>query len=722
MRRLLLILFASLFSAASLHSQTYTTQQAIEAVRLKTDPFVKTADSEDYALFPEASGFVENQILVMDYSGNYRKITETIYERHIFKISDQRALDDYSTTSFFNDNLKRAGNKLGHHMGLQIYKLSGDTIDVNLGLLQKNANDEVAIPNLEVGDKMDFVVYSTLTLKNVDCFQPRIEPLTGPYPVLHGYTRVSTVPNVYVNYKPLQGANALSKIDSISDENTIYFDQSYSNLPTAADEPLSMILRSEPSYKMMVCHEQPAAVNGSMQMLDDWSNVTDHVSDPIKSKAVSNYKVENPFYQSSDPFYPGFKKMMKRYYRDVELTDEQYITLAYNYCRYYILIYRASNKYYDPNFHYQNLGNRLFLYLMDRFAGKRGMDYRIAFTNSRYVSDFDDVIMSAELTKYFGYKNDAGEWQYLECPYAFQTQDIMDPADQGGKALAIDYTVVNGYYQAAPPKEIEIVEDRPEDNYYHAEFLVEPDLQNGNTKIEVERKLTGLPKFYTNNYVLSKANYTQDVYESLFLAGREDLLESNQTANKEYSRTKRVYRYQDSELHELMKSMWEEDWDVEIKEYESCEFKNYGVRSAEDTLIVSESFMVKDLTEQVANLITFDFSKVFLESMEFTKEEKVQREYDAYINFPKLISYQYTVVIPEGYDLTGLKSMDASISNETGRTEIKSEVSDSTLVINAVKEFKQTRISRENWPMVVEFLEPFRVLNELQLVFEKKEE
>ncbi|HKK40660.1 MAG TPA: hypothetical protein VJ949_14660, partial [Cryomorphaceae bacterium] len=635
----------------------------------------------------------------------------------LLKITDKLGLETHSTFSYKkNDSFRYFGYKSGQHTALQIIKPTGEIVDIDLEELDKNANKEVALPNLEIGDIIDYTRYTEDTDYG-DCFPSVIESLSRDYLIVNGYRRIKVDRGIFINYKALHGAPQLEKNEELSDRRKLVYELNFDNIAPRKAEAWSPDLRTEPSYKLSMCYGPISRTDHSDEMLVDPYNVTYDVSREKKKITISNINVGG--LANNDPTWKQFQRWYRGTYKDVELTKSEFMEVAYYYLRYYTVIFNPLLNSYVEDYHSSYVKFSFFLRFMIAAASDRQVDYRVVYTNNKNISEFKDVIMSSELNSIFAYLDDEGQWQYIETPTAYQTMDFINPYLRGQKGLAKEW-VASGrrHIPAEMPIEVTVPTVDPEHNYYNAVFTMSPDLEAREVKVTVNKNMTGNQKYYNSKLFLKNTDYHEEAETSMLRRNTEDRYANSGRRERGKKRTIDYVEGKENEKLREMKKLWEDE-EFELVSYDSFELINSGVKTSQDTLKVIEEFTVSDLFQKVGPNVVFNIGKIALDQISFTDEEMADRSYDVFFDYPKKLEYKYVIDIPEGYEVKGYEALNVSGESDYGKTKMKAGIVDNQLVIELNKTYMQQYAPKEEWSRVMDFITPAMKINEAKIVFSK---
>ena len=716
MKQILLVIILS-FGVSVSFSQSRKSLRYVQEAREATQPFLNGQSNYDESALNEFSAVILDKVYVGFYEGKQGKLYEKTYERLLLKINDKLGLENHSTFSYNNSSYRYFGYKSGQHTGLQIIKPTGEKVEINLDDLEQNANNKVALPNLEIGDIIDYCRYSEDTRYQQDCYEGVIESLRRDYPIVNGLRRIEVDRGIFINYKAMHGAPDLTKNEELSDRRKLIYELNFDNVPPRTSEAWSPDLRTEPSFKLGMCYGAISRAKRSTEMLVDPYDITTDIDLETKKRTISNMEVA-PL-ANNDMTWKQFSRWYRGNYKDIELTDSEYMEVAYYYLRYYTIIFNPTLNSYVENYHTSYVKFNFFLKFMVSAANDRLVDYRVIYTNSKNISDFDDVVMSSELVRVFAYMDDEGTWQFLETPTAYQTMDFFDPNLRGQQGLAKDF-VVSGrrHIETEMPVEVTIPVSEPEQNYYHATFSMSPDLEAREVEVEVAKEMTGNQKYFNSKLFLKNTDYHEEAENSMLKKSAVDKFANSGKRERGKARSSEYVDGSEAEKIREMKKIWDDD-EFELVSYDGFKLINSGIKSKTDTLKVVEDITVSDLFQKVGPNIVFNVGKIALDQISFTDEEMADRTFDIYFNYPKKLEYNYIINIPEGYEVKGYETLNVSGESEYGKTEMNANVQDGKLVINLNKTYIRQYAPKEDWEKVLEFIVPAMKINEAKIVFSK---
>ena len=699
-----------MLAGIQLHAQTNRiARQAVEIYE-NTDPLLEGVSMEVPKEFEDASVVALASISLDIYYGGFDKRGSISYYRLLLKINDTAARDKYSIVELNSKLYRLFADRDEQVYGLIIIKPSGEKLVINLEELERNANDEIAIPNIEVGDILDLGLKFTEIMTAQSCNAPHFKTLNEDYPVAYGFQRYVIPSGFYLNYQTQEGSAAPQKNLELSSKNQFIFDMEYRNLHPLSDEVWSPEARRKEAIKAQVCY-CPLFLKSRAPFLigqtDEVKSSTTYEDRARYLKAHTGliYKTKFDEVKFFDTWYK------KNFPKGTQHTTEEYMNLVYYHYRFYKVIYNLKDNNFQRKPHTGKMRTTRFFQLMGNAALKRDIPFQRVFTTDKSISSFEDIILVSEFEYLCRYQTESGEWKYLENPYAFQTINQISPSLQGQRALAHTYG-------ADSLQEIIIPETSAKDNLYRLYFLISPDLETSNAVVDATSKATGAFKFDLGKTILSGVDYHEDVIKAMLPEGQSDvMMKSGKIPRGMLNSKDRIEQSEGDKLLE-MKNLLSEDFDVE--EYTSFKIINSGVVSASDSLIYREHYTIKDVVEKAGPSYVINLSKIAFNQISFTDEEKAERINDIYINYPKTYEYLYHINIPEGYKAYGLDTFKESVDLKYGSVEMHAEEKDNQVVVYLKKVYKESFIPKEEWGAMMEFLGPAMKLNDARIVLKKE--
>lgn len=701
---------ALIFLVATIQAQsTRNITRSIDEIYAETDPILEGISMEVPEEFQSASAVALAIISSENFIAKTNKRVRTSYHRILIKINDKAARDEFSVFTNNNKSFRYLGFRDERIYALRIIKPSGEKIDLDIESLEKNANNEIAIPNLEIGDILDTGLKVVETITIYYCYSPIFKTLNHDIPVVYGYMRYNVDHSFYVNSLSQNGAPKLERNESLCSATTRVFDLEYSNLKPLSGEIWAPISRTEKTVKIQVCYYPTSNTYGAPMILGEPHLVKSSSNDNEKVRA---FRKTFRFSSTKDANVKYFRKWYKKNFpQGTVLSNEEYMNYAYYHFRYYTLIFSLTNNSFNENYQNQYINSGYFVKLMKQAALEKNIPFEVVFSTNKEISNFDDGLLMSEFYYIIRYKTEADEWNYMENPTAFQTTGYFNPSFQGQDGMAL------GVGNNMSFSRITIPSSEAEDNLYRISFLIDLNLETKHANIDATSTSTGIFKSELSRTALYGVEFHIDAMEAMLPEGQADVMMAKGKVQRGMQKTASNVEKDSEEKLIMMKKLRSEEYDID--EYTSFELFDSGVKSDNDSLIYTEKYSIIDVVEKAGPSYIINLSKIALDQISFTDEEKLDRINDVYLNYPKTYEYIYRINVPEGYQAFGLESFKESVYSKYGSVEMTAGEKDNQVIVYLKKVYKKSFIPKEEWPAMMEFLEPAMKINDARIVLKK---
>lgn len=679
------------------------------------------------------------------------RIQEYIHKR--IKLQDKNSLEKYST--FYYATMGKDGNAQ-----YKIIKANGKETDVNMSsaieeeqdvpaiyksiLLKANFKKmKIAIPNLEVGDIIDYTIKSTydwdMKQEGIQ-FTPFIFSLANTYPTMFQQYRFTMADGMKVKYRAYNGAPNIKydpKASVFGDRNsylTYYFldkDREKMN-----EERWSLEYRNTPTVKFRVVlladnDEESkglgqATIDRSGLMIEDVykryypvaGQLTPTVSSlvgytteyMVKKKADGSLKTDDDIIRET--YYCLRKVFLEMYYKGPVHSDlEKVITGK----KLYKKIMAAEKK--DVTSQKEEKEDEIRINGMTFATALRvalaaiGIQSELFVYEPRRLGGWRDAIFMEELDYVLRVKGKK-KFYYLEAFNNFDAFATPYSYLEGAEGYAIGYQEKDQYARAS------ISPSTINDNIEREEYVL--NFANAMDLISVERTSSYLGA--TKSGRIEQANldrsYLNFDFEKYYNEPKKSKKNDNvaiETSNK----------YDDPDKDERIKDrkeLFEKDLkgEFDIDKYEDFELIKDGRFGDTAWLKYSEKFTLKKLISKAGKNYIVEIGKMIGDQIKLDSNEIKTRQTDIWVPFARAIENTITVNIPAGYTVDGLQDLNTSVDNESGAFISTAKVDGDKLIINTRKLYKRSFDKKELWPNYIAFLEPAYKFSQAKIVLKKK--
>ena len=598
---------------------------------------------------------------------------------------------------------------------------------------------KIAIPDLEVGDIIDYTISSTLDwdMKTEGInFTPFIFSLSNNYPTMYQQYRFTMANGMKVKYRSFNGAPNL-KFDpkaSVYGERESYLSYFFldKDREKSADERWSFPLRSTPSVKFRVVfldYEPGDRSLGEATVdrsgLDIESVYRSYVGAALYNTTVvtslvayttqyiTKKKTDGILKTDADivkeSYYCLRKVFLEMYYKGPVHSDlEKYFTGK----KLYKKILNAESKIvkkeekedevrinavtfstaFRSALKAQGIESELFVYVPRRLGGWR---------DAIFMEELD-FVMRVKLRDKVYYLEAFNNFDAFGTPYSYL---------QNAEGLCIRFDERDSYYRAAAPS------TPASANLSREEYTV--NFMDGMELINVERKssFTGTQK----SDLIGKANLDREYLNTDFEKYYAEPL-SKSKKNETATPVNNKYEYPDKEEQvKERKTLFEKILknELDVDTYTDFELLMSGRDGDSAMLQYKEKFSIKKLISKAGKNYIFEAGKLIGGQLKLEPGEIKERQTDIFIPTAVTIENFISINIPEGYSVDGLQELNMNIDNSSGSFISTASVADNKLVIKTVKIYKNTFDKKETWPNYVAFLEPAYKLSQAKVVLKK---
>lgn len=600
---------------------------------------------------------------------------------------------------------------------------------------------KIAIPDLEVGDIIDYTINSTLDwdMKTQGInFTPFIFSLSNNYPTLYQQYRFTMANGMKVKYRSYNGAPNL-KFDSkasVYGERETYLSYFFldKDREKTVDERWSYELRSTPSVKFRVVFLDydpgdrtlgEATVDRSgldiEQVYRGYAgaalyNTTFVTSLVAYTTQYISKKKENGILKTEadivkETYYCLRKVFLEMYYKGPVHSDlEKYFTGKKLYKK--ILKAEAKEEKKEDKQDEIRMNAVTFCTSFRGALKAQGIESELFVYVPRKLGTWRDAIFMEELDFVMRVKLKEKAY-FLEAINNFDAFGTPHSYLENAEGYSIRYDEADSYYKVSVPTTPAAANLSREE--YIVGFTDAMDLIN----VERTSSFTGSQK--SDN--IGKANldreYLNKDFEKYYA---EPLTKPKKNETPAPVNNKYEYAEKDEQIKErkeLFEKVLKSD-DLDLDRYNDFELLQDGRSGDSAMLKYKEKFSLKKLISKAGKNYIFEAGKLIGGQLKLEPNELKERQTDIWIPNAITIENTITVNIPEGYTVDGLQDLNMNIDNTSGTFISTTAVNGNKLLITTKKVYKNTFDKKEAWPNYIAFLEPAYKLSQAKVVLKKK--
>ncbi len=682
------------------------------------------------------------------------RIKEYVHKR--IKLQDKNALEKFST--FYCVTMGKDGNA-----EYQVIKASGKRVDVDM----KNAIEEeseiptiyrpiyyrlgikyfkIAIPDLEVGDIIDYNIRSTIDWdmkENGIGFTPFIFSLTNGYSTMYQQYRFTLANGMKVKFRAFNGAPNLkmdSKASVFGDkESYLAYYMLDKDREKTTEERWSYELRNSPSVKfrvIMLADNDPGSKDLGMATVDRTFIDIEEVYKRYVGAALyrtttvntlvgytTEYiakKKENGFLKNNDDvirecYYCLRKVFLEMYYKGpVHSELEKYMTGK----KLYKKVLKQQEKEEQKKEEREDeirINSVTFATAFRMALAVQGIQSELYVYMPRRLGAWRDAVFIEELDYVMKVKSKRRNY-FLEAFNNFDAFASPYTYLEGTEGYSIGYDEPNRYYKTPGP--VSNYSDNVSRTEYQVSFTDAMDIVN----VERVNMFTGLEKSSRIGIANLDRTYLSKDFEKYYnqpgqkgKKKKEDE-EIDITSSAGYDNPDKEEKLK--ERKELMEKDIKAEFDLDkYGEFELIDNGRYGDSAV---LKYKETFSLKKLISKAGRNYLFDAGKLIGDQIKLDQKELEGRQSDIWLASARTIENSITITIPAGYTVEGLQELNMSVDNESGAFISTAKTEGDKLILTTNKLYKKNFDKKELWPNYVAFLEAGYKFSQAKVVFKKK--
>jgi hypothetical protein len=548
---------------------------------------------------------------------------------------------------------------------------------------------KVPLANLEPGDILEYV---TTTKSKLDVtrsgyieFKPFYEVCSKKYPVMYNEIIFETDDKSFFKSLSLNGAPEFVKQNS-DDKNFFRYVFTDKNRDVEKDINFVNPYRHYPLVKFQVIYSNNDEAKGAL--IGEKGELKKEFSrEELARKAWEDYEMvgDEPLY-SGFPTVQGFinecwselKKMGAR-----DWTEKQFIDNAYYLLRNRILF---RNDY---------LSDKKFAYIFGSLLFQRDIKSDLIISIGNNVGTLKEILFDQEIR------------YVIRCAdkFYFNVTDYSNPGDLVESLLDNDAYVISAPAKKGGHQEIKPLSlpgSKPEDNT--TEVVINSELSADMSSLMVARtsSFKGINKAKNIDKALKFTPYMFDDYKNF--GGYDPTEKMKSREAEEYNNSVRALKDEfKKKKPEYVKESLQSEFNQQVKNVH-FNLVTDGRTQKKNILTIKEGFELSDFVRKAGKKYMINLPGLIGSQTQIKKEER-ERKNDIDVRYPRSFSWNITFKIPEGYTAEGLKELNKSVDNETGRFSIDAKEENGNVIINIAKAYKVKSVSKTKWSDMLAFLD-----------------
>jgi len=702
MKKLLLVLLIASFQ---MQAQNKEKEKIATFFWGNDDPYSKINEIPEK--WKNESAVVIYKFEYFDFHKFGANIDYTFGKRMRIKLLDEAAVKEYSEFTFkerFFSNKGYTMKQGKNTLGVKIVKPNGSEkiIDVNSEAVTSDKEKKIAIPNLEIGDIIDFYFYSVEPFKSpTDMgFDPIERTLGDQYPIMDFNLTFQTENDFYVNFNTYNGAPELKEVKAEKNSERKYQiiakDIEKNEFPRWYYPLLEL-----PCYKFQVFFARTAGYQLRANAFLPES--TKNIKSKVSKEDIFNYY--NPKFKPNGDLGDIYDFLEKKQFASVEekIREVYYFTRHFYFTRYIeAFVVKEANIFYPFDLY----KNPIFFQTEEQFINhfmaflkKEKIGYDIIVGTNRYNGDIVDLLLRENVTILL--RVNTATPIYLQFFTPFTNADQINYNLENTNAYLLEVSKGKKIIDAAT---IKLPATTKDDNVSKSVSKISFGEDLNHFKISRENNLSG---HYKEDEQANKLNFFDFVYEDYKRYETSKLLDLVKNKNKRDQYQKEldalISKIKDNQKESFTSSV-NSEFELEVNDY-TIEIKNSGRFGSKEPLQYEETFTIKDhYIKKAGPNLMIELGKFLTSQIELTKKEK-DRVDNIYMGFPRTIENEIQFEIPEGYTVSGLEKFNKKVENSTGGFVSTAVQNGNTIIIKTSKFYNNYYEPNSNWPKMIDFLD-----------------
>lgn len=641
-----------------------------------------------------------------DFHNSGALVTYTSSIRKRIKLQDVAAVKEFSEFSFktkFYSTKGYASRESKNFIGVKVIKPNGKEVEIDTEKEAKTLDKEskLAIPNLEVGDIIDYYFYSIEPFATITItpFKPVETTLSDVYPIMDFQMDFETENDFFVNFNTYNKAPEFQEIP-LKKFNNRRYELRAKDLEKNEFPRWFYPLVELPCYKFQVvfCKSKSDA---------EYADAFLSEKEKIVKKIVNKEDIFEYYDKKFEPYgdIDLEKEFLenKNFTTDEEKIREVYYLARHHYYTQYIesQVVKSEKIFYPQNLYHGTYFSKesYFINHFMKFLKKINIDYDIVVATDRENGAIEDLLIQENVKLLL--KVNTPKPMYLEYFTAFSSVEQFNYNIENSKAFILQ---VSKGKKIVDAETVTLPASTAQENVSNT--ITNISLNEDLAGLKVKRLSSFLGHFKESEQA-DKMYYFDYVNEDYAKYGTQGPIESVKNKKEKAKYTKEyaalVATYKEKQKEELKKTVSEEfDFDIDSLDFS---IKSTGRFGSKTPFSYEEIFEIKNnLIKKAGDNIIVEIGKMITSQIEIDKKEK-ERKNNIYLPFPRSFENEIIFEIPAGYLVSGIEKLNKKIENETGLFISSAAISGSKLIIKTKKQYNNYYEPNKNWSKMIDFLD-----------------
>lgn len=639
-------------------------------------------------------------------------------------IKDKSALEEYSTLNYkkLSDNTVRISlykllKTSKTYIGAKIFKSSGKVIEINPSeeeVLTKNKSKDkegkIAIPDLQVGDILDYYIYIEEVVEgDKDPVGPHAYFLADDYPILNYHVKYILDRKSGADVMSLNGAKEIA--ETTNEDKDIILEFTEKDLPRINNTLWTSLMRQIPYHIIRYGFPGPGMIAKAGEV-NRGPFTTKYKSD-LKLYLYSKLSAVDKTVRGTMEEYFGGKKNMK------DLPHDSIVNYLFNYYRWQqfgsFSNMDVSNRRNANTVNWFNIAIS-FTEILRLYNIKAD----IVIAGNRYAERLKDVFGAGDF-HLFVRVNSNSKFKWICFNSFFVDAGKLGAIYQGEDALILTKEG-SGVFSRFSGSEtaIELPVSQSDENVLAENIKVSFNSSNMQLlNIDRTSSYTGYMKLSSQvNLMLA-----EDVEAGLAgLIKKKASTDKLAEFKKEKQRAAEIQTALDNERlkqKDYFKDEIKGQYDQEPKELLSFKITNNGLSYDSPAFEYTETFTMTDFVKKAGNNFILDAGRLMGAYKKIEGKDTV-RTLDVYMPSARQLNYEISIAVPDGYTVKGIEEMNKKLETDVASFVSAAKLDGNQVNITVHRTYNNNFEPAANWPKVLAAMNAAADFTNLKLLLEKK--
>ena len=627
-------------------------------------------------------------------------VGHTTLKHFKIKLLDQASVDNYSEFYFSRNRTAYYNLFYKNFVGFRIIKPNGDVvvIDSKKEMIVEKDNYEIkkkiAIPNLQVGDILDYYLFNYRYEYQSNIKQRRKASGTNYYLAEDQYLLPKKYPVIKLKYEiiadedwriTLKGINNCEIKESKTGDDEYRFIVESEDLDEIGDLYWDFIYRTRPSFKLYAEWQ----TNYIKKLEKDGSK---YFSIREADEEVIQNNVKALYDADISGLFGDFIKFLKKNKQE-NISKEKKIEEYYYFLRHRFvnmhLMYDAYNETMERSISHFNFCQHMIFALK-----KLDISYDYLLAVPRKEGNIPEILSTRETLPILKINFSTPKFIYFDGKHS--KFNLLPLSIEGVNCMAVKKSSNKKDFIF---KDYQMPESNAENNILSSKTELQFIDQSLNIEGNIAVKGQDMPSY--QNYFVSIFDFVfnENIKYSTKRWGDPTILKDGKMKDK-------IIQMREDKEHEFKKNF--EEYIVNYLEIDKLEIgsvkkEKLGIDSEEDEFMIKYNATSNELINKVGSNFIIKIGKLTGTQIQI-KEDEFERNYDVYVPYPRVETHSISLTIPENYELKGVENLNKKVENQYGSFESKAVLNGNKLEFECTQKIITNFVKKEDWNNLIEIL------------------